>query len=69
MIEVEADADAVRITVPTDGMSAEQVNAFVAWLRVEAIARRSQLASQEAAQMSEELKSRWWEANQHRFRE
>lgn len=67
MIEVEADADSVRITIPTGGMSADQVNDFVAWLRVEAIARRSQLSPKDANQLSEDLKDHWWQTNQQRF--
>lgn len=43
MIDVKADNGTVQITVPTDGMSAEQINDFVTWLRVEAITRRSKL--------------------------
>jgi hypothetical protein len=57
------------MTFPTDGMSPEQVNDFVTWLRVEAIARRSKLSEQDAWQLSEETKAGWWEQNKQRFGE
>ena len=69
MIDVQADNATVRITVPTDGMSAEQVNAFVTWIRVEALARRSKLTPSAAWTLSEDLKAGWWEQNKQRFGE
>lgn len=69
MIDVKAGNGIVQITVPTDGMSAEQVNDFVTWLRVEAIARRSRLTPQAAWQLSEDIKAGWWDRNKQRFGE
>ena len=69
MIDVKADHGTVQITVPTDGMSVEQVNDFVTWLRVEAIARRSKLTPPAAWQLSEDIKAGWWERNKQRFGE
>ncbi len=69
MIDVKADHGTVQITVPTDGMSAEQVNDFVTWLRVEAIARRSKLTAPAAFQLSEDIKAGWWDRNKQRFGE
>ena len=69
MIDIKADNRTVQITVPTDGMSAEQVNDFVTWLRVEAIARRSKLSPSAAWQFSEEIKADWWDRNKQRFGE
>ena len=69
MIDVKADKDTLQITVPTQGMSAEQVNDFVTWLRVEAIARRSRLTPSTARQLAEDVKSDWWDQNKSRFGE
>jgi hypothetical protein len=69
MIEVKTGDGTVQITFPTDGMSAEQINDFITWLRVEAIARRSKLTTDLAWQLSEAIKSDWWERNQQRFSE
>jgi hypothetical protein len=67
MIEVKADKGIVQVTFATEGMSPEQINAFVAWLRVEAIARRSQMTEEAAWQLSEEVEADWWEKNKQRF--
>ena len=67
MIDVQAESGLVRMTFPTDGLSPEQVDDFVTWLRAEAIARRSRLSEQAAWQLSEEAKSGWWKRNQDRF--
>jgi hypothetical protein len=67
MVAVKADNGQVQLTFPTQGMSAEEVNDFVAWLRFEAIARRSRLSEDAAWKLSEEIKATWWEANKGRF--
>jgi len=69
MIDVKADNGTVQIIVPTDGMSVEQVNDFVTWLRVEAIARRSKLTPQAAWELSEDIKAGWWDRIKQRFGE
>ncbi len=67
MIAVKADNHQVLVTIPTEGMTPEEVNDFVSWLRVESIIRHSKLTPDAAWQLSEDIKSDWWQANQHRF--
>ena len=67
MIDVKAENGVVRLTFPTDGMTCDQVNDFVNWLRLESVARRSRLTEQAAWQLSEEIKTDWWEKNKERF--
>ena len=67
MIAVKADKDRVEITIPTDGMTPEEVNDFVSWLRVESIVRRSKLTEEAAWQLAEDIKADWWAKNKHRF--
>jgi len=67
MIAVEANNERILVSIPTKGMTPEEVSDFVAWLRVEAIVRRSKLTPEAAWQLSEDLKAGWWEANAHRF--
>jgi len=69
MIEVKAENGLVHLTFPTEGMTADQVNDFVTWLRVESIARRSKLTEQSAWQLSEDIKADWWKKNKQRFGE
>ena len=44
MIAVKAEQDRLQVTTPTEGLTQEEVNRFVSWLRVESIVRRSKLA-------------------------
>jgi hypothetical protein len=67
VIAVEADNKEIRVNIPTEGMSAEAIRAFVDWLRVEAAARRSRLTDDAAWNLSEDIKSTWWSQNQGRF--
>jgi hypothetical protein len=67
MIAVKAESNCLQVTIPTDGMTPEEINDFISWLRVEAIARRSKLTPDAAWQLSEEIKSGWWQANEQRF--
>lgn len=67
MIDVRTEDGVVQIRIPTQGMSPEQVNEFVTWLRVEGIARHSKLTKQAVWQLSEEIKTGWWDKNKQRF--
>ena len=67
MIAVKAEGDRVEVSIPTEGMTPEDVNEFISWLRVERIVRRSKLTPGAAWQLSEDIKPGWWQANEHRF--
>ena len=67
VIAVETSEKAIHVSIPTDGMPAEAVNAFVDWLRVEAAARRSRLTGDTAWKLSEDVKSGWWSQNRARL--
>lgn len=67
MIEVKAEQGMVHMSFPTDGMSADEVNDFVTWLRVESISRRSKLTEDAAWKLAEEIKADWWKQNSPRF--
>lgn len=67
MVDVKAENGVVRLTFPTEGMSPEEVNDFVNWLRAEGIVSRSKLTEEAAWKLSEEIKSGWWENNKQRF--
>ncbi|MGD0252449.1 MAG: hypothetical protein ABSC01_07095 [Verrucomicrobiota bacterium] len=66
MIAVEANEREIRVSIPTDGMPAEAVRAFLDWLRVEVAARRSRLTDDAAWKLSEDVKSSWWMKNRNR---
>ena len=67
MITVETTDSAVRVTIPKSEVPADRLNWFVDSLRLEAIARRSQLTDEEASHLADEIKAGWWTANKHRF--
>ena len=68
MIAVKAEKERLEVSIPTEGMTPEEISNFVSWLRVETVARRSKLTEDAAWNLSEEIKSDWWQANEHRFR-
>ena len=47
MIAVKAEKDRLEVSIPTEGMTAEEINDLVSWLRVETILRRSKLTEHE----------------------
>jgi hypothetical protein len=67
MIAVKADKHHLEVSISTEGLTPEEVNAFVSWLRVESTVQRSKLTDEAAWKLSEEIKSDWWAANKHRF--
>lgn len=67
MVGVKTENGHVQLTLPTEGMTAQEVNEFVGWLRVEAIARRSRLTQDAAWTLAEDIKAGWWKANEGRF--
>jgi hypothetical protein len=67
MIAVKAENGCLQVTIPTEGMTPDEVNDFVSWLRVESIVRCGQLTPQAAWKLSEDIKSDWWQANQQHF--
>ena len=69
MIAVKAEPGRLKVTIPTEGLTQEEVNRFVSWLRVESIVRRSRLTPETAWQLSEDIKADWWNANEKRFLE
>lgn len=67
MITVETTDAAVHVTIPKSEVPADRLNWFVNSLRLEAIARQSQLAEDAAAHLADEIKAGWWVANRDRF--
>ena len=67
MIAVRASRDQLEITIPTQGMTPEEVNDFISWLRVESLVRCSKLTDEAASKLSEDIKADWWAKNQERF--
>jgi hypothetical protein len=67
MITVETTDATVRVTISKSEVPADRLNWFLDSLRLEAIARKSQLTEDEASHLADEIKAGWWAANRHRF--
>lgn len=67
MIQVETTDESVRVTIPKTEIPPDRLHSFIDWLPLEATARQSLLAEDEAEEIAEEAKRSWWAANQHRF--
>jgi hypothetical protein len=67
MITVETTAEGTRLTIPRDDVPPDRLGTLVDWLRLEAVARRSQLTDAEADRLAEEMKTDWWARNKDRF--
>ena len=67
MITVEDNDQSVLVTIPKNEVPADRLHAFLDWLRLDAIARRSRLDESEAGRLAEEIKADWWAANKDRF--
>ena len=67
MITVETTDATVCVTIPRCEVPADRLNWFVDSLRLEAIARQSQLAEDEVAHLADVIKMGWWAANRDRF--
>jgi len=67
MITVESSNGSTQVTFPHDEVPMDRLNAMLDWLRLEAIARKSQLTMEEADRMAEESKASWWATNRDRF--
>ena len=67
MITVEATEQAVRVTIPKDEVPVDRLNSFLDWLRLEGVARQSNLDEAEAGRLAEEIKAGWWVANKDWF--
>ena len=67
MITVQTTPGSTQITIPTGDVSPERLRPFLDWLRLEAVAGRSQLSEDEAERLAEEAKAQWWASNKSRF--
>ncbi len=67
MITVETTDAGLRVTIPKGEVPPDRLNSLLDWLRLESVARRSQLTETQADRLAEETKSDWWTANKQRF--
>jgi len=67
VITVESTAESTRLTIPKHDVPPDRLRPLLDWLRLEAVAQRSQLTDAEADRLAEEMKTDWWARNKNRF--
>ncbi len=67
MITVDSDESSVVVRVPREDLPPERLNAFIEWMRLESVARKSQLTEGEADRLADDVKAGWWQENKARF--
>ena len=67
-IETKKIKDRLLISIPTNEISAEEIEEFISSLKTEFVLRKSEMTEEEAEAISEEIKSDWWEKNGDRIK-
>lgn len=68
IIETRKTQNHLLISIPTDEISAEEIEDFISSLKTEFILRKSEMTEDEAEEISEEIKSDWWKTNGSRIK-
>ena len=67
MVQISFKDDQAILKFPKQMASSGYVQEFLARLRFEALAEKSQLTEEQAWELSEELKQQWWDKNKGKF--
>ncbi len=62
-IETTRTKDKILISIPTKNMEDEEIADFLSLFKTEFAVRRSKMTAEQAEEISEEIKSDWW--NKH----
>jgi hypothetical protein len=68
IIETRKTQNHLLISIPTDEISAEEIEEFISSLKTEFILRKSKMSEDKAEMISEEIKSDWWKKNGSRIK-
>jgi len=67
MLEVLRQGEKILISVDQDMISNDYFLKFLERMKVEEIARKSQLKEDDAMALAEEIKADWWEKNKNQL--
>ncbi len=67
VITVETTETEVRVSIPTGELPRDAVQDFIDLVRVEAVARKSQMSAAQVRGFADEINADWWAKNAHRF--
>ncbi len=67
-IETTRTKERLLISVPTDNISAEEIEELISYLKTDLLIRKSKMTESQAEEISESIKSGWWEENGARIK-
>lgn len=67
MVQITFKDDEAILRFPKQLVSSEYVQEFLERLRLETIVEKSQLTEEQAWELSEEMKQKWWKKNKGKF--
>lgn len=66
-IETTRTKDKSLISVPTESLNDEEINDFLSAFKTEFGARKSEMTANQADEISEDIKTDWWNKNKSRI--
>lgn len=63
MIEIKRENDDIVVRFPKDLITNDELERFLARLRIEEFAQKSKMTEEQAWELSEEIKQKWWDEN------
>ena len=66
-IKTTRTSDFLTISIPIDEMKSEDVENILAFIKSGIIAQKSKMTEAESEEISEEIKSSWWQKNESRI--
>lgn len=67
-VETTRTKDRLVISIPTKNMEDEEIADFLSLFKIEFAVRRSEMTAEQAEEISEEIKSDWWNKNGSRIK-
>jgi len=67
MITIETTEKEIRVSIPRDEVDPVRLDRLLRPFRLEAAVADSGMTDEEADQMAEEMKAKWWAVNKRRF--
>lgn len=69
VIETKRTSDSISISIPTDGLSNEQIQRLIDLIKAETIVAKSELTQEDADEIAREINRSWWNKNRSRIEE
>jgi ribosomal protein S2 len=66
-IQTTRTADLLTVSIPLNNMNSEAIEAMLDFLKSSLMIQKSEMSQTEADEISEEIKSSWWEKNKSRI--